>query len=54
MITTTREFEVEGESVLELGAGAALPGIIAAKAGARKVSFILLSIFFYWSIFLDL
>ncbi|KAF8466942.1 hypothetical protein BDZ91DRAFT_793931 [Kalaharituber pfeilii] len=33
----SREYVVKGESVLELGAGAGLPGIVSALSGAKKV-----------------
>lgn len=37
MITNGAEYSVAGKSVLELGAGAGLPGIMAAIEGAREV-----------------
>lgn len=38
----SREWDVDGETVLELGAGAGLPSIVAGLCGAKEVSEIVL------------
>lgn len=37
MITDEKEFDVRGKTVLEMGAGAGLPGLVSALEGAGEV-----------------